>query len=571
VREQLTYLQSERFGKDEAYWLGQFDGDLPQPLTLPGRGAARGRLTSNAHLQQITLAAGEYAQLQALSSKCGATLFMTMFASVAVLLHRLSNQPDLVIGVPMIAGRADAGSAALLGYTLNLAALRCRVTGNPEFIDYLADIKRSLVGAYSHADYPFGQLLRKLNLPPDPNRRPLASVLFNLNRALSLPQFGGLTGDLVSAPVNFGAHELMVDVIQLPDRLDIKFQYNTDLFAHEDIERMLGQFKRLLSGIVADPACRVGSLPLLDDEERAQVLEQWQGAVVPAGEAHTLHALFEAQVLRDPRACAVVFGEKSLSYGELDVAANRLAHYLRAQGVGAEVRVGVCVERSLEMVVAVLGVLKAGGAYVPLDPAYPRERLAYMLEDASPAVLLTQQSLRAILPQTDIPTLYLDTQAEELAGLPATAPVVEVDGGQLAYVTYTSGSTGQPKGVMTRHGSAVNYLRFLHREYDIGVHDRVLQVPSFSFDASVRDILGCLTAGGRLRIMSEVEARNAGALAGYLREDGITALLSITPSFLEALAAQVQERQRYEEPGVAAPTDRSARVEAPGGVTSAST
>ena len=275
----------------------------------------------------------------------------------------------------------------------------------------------------------------------------------------------------------------------------------------------------------------------------SSVLREWQGQAVALEAGVTLHGLFEAQAARTPDADAVAFGQTVLSYRELDAAANRLAHYLRGQGVGAEVRVGLCLERSVEMVVALLAVLKAGGAYVPLDPAYPRERLAYMLGDAAPAVLVTQQSLLEVLPATSIPTLCIDTQAAQLEALPAGAPQVAVDAGQLAYVTYTSGSTGEPKGVMTRHASAVNYLRFVHREYGIGSGERVLQVPSFSFDASVRDMLGCLGAGGRLRMMREQEAKNADALAKYLREDAITALLSITPSFLEALTVAVRMRQ----------------------------
>jgi len=272
VREQQAYLGSAKFAADAAYWLERFAGAVPEPVIPSSFRRSRGGSSSRAKLQQLTISAERCTQLQRVGHKLGCTLFMTMFASTAVLLHRLTQQPDLVIAIPMMAGRSVTDQANLLGYTLNLIPLRCRWEGNPSFAAYLGTIRESLIEAYAHADYPFGQLLRKLKLSPDPRRRSLAPVLFNLNRAITVPQLHGLEGELLSSPVNFGSHDLAVDVIQLPDRLDVQFKYNVDAFESADIERLVDCFTRLLEGIVADPGCPIGALPILTEAQLNQFI-----------------------------------------------------------------------------------------------------------------------------------------------------------------------------------------------------------------------------------------------------------------------------------------------------------
>jgi amino acid adenylation domain-containing protein len=529
---QRAWLQGEVLASQLAYWKAKLEG-APALLTLPtDRPRPAVQRYAGATLD-FRVDAATTAGLHALARDGEATLFMVLASAFSVLLGRHAGQDDICVGTP-IANRTRAEVEGLIGFFVNTLVLRTRLSGNPGFKELLAQVRETALGAYAHQDVPFEQLVEELKPPRDLGHAPLFQVMLVLQnapaQALQLP---GLTLQAMQEQEHSAKFDLTLTVEERAGELRARLAYSTDLFEASTMARLAARFQRLLAGIVAEPASPVGALPLLEEGEREQVLRQGQGPAVSWDAApRTLPALFEAQVARAPQAPAVVFEGATLSYGELDAAANRLAHYLRAQGVGAEVRVGLCLERSLEMVVALLGVLKAGGAYVPLDPAYPRERLAYMLEDAAPAVLLTQQSVREVLPATEIPTLCLDTQADALAGLPATAlpdAIDAIDPRHLAYVIYTSGSTGRPKGVGVSHAGIVNRLNWMQAEYELDASDRVLQKTPFSFDVSVWEFFWPLAQGATLVVARPGGHQDPLYLGGLIAAQAITTVHFVPP------------------------------------------
>ncbi|MGD7154321.1 non-ribosomal peptide synthase/polyketide synthase, partial [Ralstonia pseudosolanacearum] len=534
VERHQAYLRSDRYQQDRAYWRGQF-GSLPPSLELSGRHARPSAPSHRARRHHLTIDGERYARLQQLSRKLGGTLFMTMLAGVAVLLQRLSRQAQMVIGVPMVVGRAEGSEASLVGCTLNLVPVRCDGSGDPSFAEFLGRIKRSVLEAHAHADYPFGHLLRDLDLRAS-QRRPLAPVLFNLNRSLALPQFDALQAWLEQSPISFSPDDLTIDVMQLPDRLQVMFQYQEVLFEHEAIERMAAQFVQLLDGIVADPACSIGRLALLSAEERRQIVDVWNAGEPVPEPSETLHAVFEAQVRRTPEAIAVEHEGRRVSYAELNARANRVAHALIGLGVGPDARVGLCAERSVELVVGLLGILKAGGGYVPLDPSYPQDRLAYMLEDSAPVAVLAQSNTREPLGALSVPVLDLENPLEGEAE--HDPQVTGLEPHHLAYVIYTSGSTGQPKGVLVEHRQVARLFTSTQPWFGFGAEDVWTLFHSFAFDFSVWELFGALLHGGRLVVVPKLTARSPQAFYALLCEAGVTVLNQTPSAFRQLMAAQ---------------------------------
>jgi amino acid adenylation domain-containing protein len=566
---QREWLQGEVLDQQLEYWKTQLAG-APALLTLPtDRPRPAAQRYAGATLD-FGLDGATTAGLNALARDAQATLFMVLAAAFSVLLSRHAGQDDICVGTP-VANRTRSEMEGLIGFFVNTLVLRTQVNGNRPFRELLAQVRETALGAYAHQDVPFEQLVEVLQPSRSLSYAPLFQVMLVLqnipDEALELP---GLTLETAAGGQQSAKFDLMLTVNERADGLHARFAYSTDLFDAATMEGLAQRFRRLLSGVVADPESRVGSLPLLGDDECRDVLQAWQGEVVRYGSPHTphmprtLHGLFEARVARDSEAHAVVFEGASLSYGELDAAANRLAHYLRGQGVGPEVRVGLCVERSLEMVVALLGVLKAGGAYVPLDPSYPRERLAYMLEDAAPAIVLTQQSLVAGLPATQIPMLCLDTQAQLFAGLSSARPEVGAHGENLAYVIYTSGSTGRPKGVGVPHAGIVNRLEWMQDAYSLDESDRVLQKTPFSFDVSVWEFFWTLGQGATLVVARPGGHQDPQYLGALIASQAITTL-HFVPPMLEAflgvggVAAQCASLRRVICSGQALPLELQKR------------
>jgi non-ribosomal peptide synthetase component F len=351
-------------------------------LALPAGKNPGAQAGSRSEYMQLVIEGERYAKLQAVGSSRGCTLFMTLLAAVGVLLHRFTGQEDIVLGVPMTAGRDDDGRATLLGCTLNLIPILCQTHATEPFSKCLSGIKQRLLEALRHADYPFASLVKALGLPSDSVRRPLAPVMFNLNRVSDVPSFKGLACQLAEVPVSFGPDELFIDALQLPDCLDIKFRYKVDFFDRDGLQRMVEAFDVLLDSIVAGMDQPLGGLPVLRPPQRAQLLYEFNNTE-QAYELLCVHHLFEAQARRTPDAPALVFEGRSLSYRDANEQANRLAHHLVALGVQPDARVAIAMHRSADLLIALLATLKAGAAYVPLDPEYPAQRLAHILSDGA--------------------------------------------------------------------------------------------------------------------------------------------------------------------------------------------
>ncbi|MEH2407392.1 non-ribosomal peptide synthetase [Nostoc sp.] len=498
-------LQEEEADSPEAiateqYWLQQFADSVPV-LDFPSDRPRPPLRTFNAAREDWHLNPELVANLKQLGTKLGCSFMTTILGGFEVWLHRLTGQDDLVVGISA-AGQAALGQYNLVGHCVNLLPLRSQVNGEKSFSDYLRSRRSAVLDAYDHQQFTFGSLVKKLVLPRDSSRIPLVPIIFNVDQALDSNQlpFLELEVEFFSNPRAFENFELFINATELHGKLILECQYNTNLFDADTIRRRMAEFETLLLGIVANPNQSIAKLPILPAIEQ-QLLAKWNNTQTAYPQDICIHQLFETQVEKTPDAIAVVFEDKQISYRELNLRANQLAHYLQSLGVGSEVLVGLCVERSLEMVVGVLGILKAGGAYVPLDYAYPPERLAFMLQDAQVSVLLTQEKLKSGLPNHQAEIICLDTnwQSKDY-GL--DNPTHNITSNNLAYVIYTSGSTGQPKGVQIQHRSAVNLLNAVAQEPGLTDEDTLLSVTSLSFDIAVSEIFLPLSVGAKLVLVS---------------------------------------------------------------------
>jgi amino acid adenylation domain-containing protein len=493
---QRQWLRDEVLEVQLDYWKRQLSGaaqlelatDHPRPPMQTFHGAR----------QTFALPGNVTARLKTLSRQQGVTSFMALVAAFKVLMHRYTGQDDIVVGTP-IANRNRLEVESLIGFFANTLALRTDLSGNPTFIELLRRVREVCLGAYVHQDLPFERLVEELHLERDLSRNPIFQVMFVLRNAsgqvLEMP---GLTMSPLEVDSGTTHFDLILHMNETEQELSGELVYNTDLFEPDTIARMLEHFQTLLEGVVADPAQRLLNLPLLSAAERHQLVVEWNDNKVGHPPTQCVHQLFEAQVERTPDAIAVVFEGEQLTYGELNRRANQLAHHLRSLGVGPEVPVGIRMEHSLEVIVGLLGILKAGGAYLPLDPAYPKERTAFMIEDAQIPVLLVQERLMDGLPRHAAKVVSLDSDWKIIATESVENPVDSAIFESLAYVIYTSGSSGQPKGVLVSHGSIVNHCRDIARYYELVASDRILQFASLSFDLSLEQILPTLLVGATL-------------------------------------------------------------------------
>jgi amino acid adenylation domain-containing protein len=508
---QRQWLTGEVLDRQLNYWQKQLAG-APPVLQLASDRPRPPVQTFEGGVECFQLDRDLTQRLKQLSQQSETTLFMTLLAAFLVLLSRYSGQSDIVVGSP-IANRNTKSVEQLMGFFANTLALRGDISGNPSFADFLAQVRQTTLSAYSHQDLPFEMLVEKLQPDRDLSRNPLVQVMFSLQNApqgtANLP---GLTIQNVPLPLDVKVRfDLEVNYWENPGGLEGVWCYNTDLFDATTIARLAQHFQTLLKAIVANPKARISELSLLNSAERHQLLVEWNDTQTNYPQDKCIHQLFEEQVEKTPNAVAVVDENQQLTYGELNAKANQLADYLQSLGVSADVLVGICVERSVEMIVGLLGILKAGGAYVPLDPEYPQERLRFMLEDAQVSVLLTQQRLLNKLPEHQAQLVCLDTDAQliekfsqdnalaqltvDIASGGAT-PIALVQASNLAYLIYTSGSTGQPKGVEIFH-RGVNRLLFGVNYVHLDANQRFLQIAPISFDASTFEIWGALLHGAR--------------------------------------------------------------------------
>ncbi len=540
---QRDWLQGDVLQEQLAYWKRALGGappvlelptDRPRPAALAHHGASVG----------FDLGIGLSAKLRKFSQRSQVTLFMTVAAVFNVLLHRYSRQDDICIGYP-VANRNRAEIEGLIGFFVNTLVLRTRLAPEQSFGSLLKRVREAVLDADAHQDLPFEKLVEELRPERNLTHSPLFQVMFAFYNADDSGGGGGLNlPNLQTSVITSQSHtakfDLSVDLMARDDHLFGVAEYNTDLFDRATIERMVGHYGVLLEAVVADPQAQIKDLPLLSEAERHQLLVEWNDTETEFPSDRCIHELFEEQVARRPDAVAVAFEDRQLTYSDLNGRANQLAHYLRSLGVKPNTLVGICVERSLEMVVGLLGILKAGGAYVPLDPDYPQERLAYMLEDTGAPVLLTQVHLEDKLPKHQAQVVCLDSEWASVATQPTANPEIAAQPDNLAYVIYTSGSTGRPKGAMNVHHAVVNRLLWMQEEYRLDQSDRVLQKTPLSFDVSVWEFFWPLLQGAQLVIARPEGHKDPAYLMHVIQKSGITTL-HFVPSMLQVFLSSLSE------------------------------
>ncbi|MGE0127952.1 MAG: amino acid adenylation domain-containing protein [Blastocatellales bacterium] len=535
---QRQWLGGEVLERQLAYWKKQLAGSPPM-LALPTDRPRPAMQTFRGCVQSIALPAELSAAIKELSRQSDCTLFMILLAAFKALLHRYTGQEDILVGT-VVANRNRAEIEPLIGFFVNTLALRADLSGDPSFRELLSRVRETTLGAYAHQDLPFEKLVGELQPDRDMGHAPLFQVGFQLRSARQQEAFKAsqLTLSLLEIESETAKFDLALSMVEGKESLFGTLEYNTDLYDDATITRLLEHFRTLLEGVAADPDRRLSSLPIISESERRQLLVEWNDTEADYPLDRCVHELFEAQVEQRPDAIAVCFEEQQLSYRELNWQANQLAHYLRKRGVGPESLVGLCLNRSVEMIVGELGVLKAGGAYVPMDPTYPEERLRFMIEDSRVAVLLTQSSIRN--PQSAIRNplvVCLDSDWPAISQENETTPETGVTADNLAYVIYTSGSTGKPKGVMLRHSGLCNFALAHFSRMNINPQSRLLQFASFSFDASVAETFIALLSGGALCLASRDTLLSAPDLIRLLQEQAITIAI-LPPSMLRLLPVE---------------------------------
>lgn len=541
---QRQLLQGEVLEKQLAYWKKQLTGlpvlqlptDRPRPVITSAnfRGAHETLIIPKA----LTRA------LQELSKREGVTPFMVLLTAFQVLLSRYTGQDDIVVGSP-IANRNRAELEPLIGFFVNMLVLRTNLSGDPPFRVAVQRVREVCLEAYAHQDLPFEKLVEELQ-PERDLRNPLFQASFQLFSSTEVAEEESSdeksldVGEEHPEEEDSTAHEdpvewlevergtanigLALDLAESPEGIFGRAEYSTDLFDAETIARILNHFKLLLEAVVANPEQRISKLPLLTEAESHRLLFEWNNTASDYPNDKCIHQLFEVQAEQNPRAIAVVFGDEKLTYGKLNRRANQLAHYLRRLGVKPDTFVGICVERSLDMVVGLLGILKAGGAYLPLDQGYPKERLAFALQDTGTSVLLTQQRLAANFAAYDVNIVCLDSEWGTIACESQETPIVGMTAENLAYVIYTSGSTGKPRGVLVQHRALVNHSVAIAQDYAIKVTDRILQFASICFDVAGEELFPGWLSGATIVLRPDAVSLTFAELSQLLNREKLTVL-----------------------------------------------
>jgi amino acid adenylation domain-containing protein len=533
---QRQRLAGDAFEEDLAYWKEQLGSeppaielasDRPRPAVSSFRGA----------IETLELPAALTCKLKELSQSENATLFMTLLAAFNVLLYRYTRQEDIVVGCP-ISGRNQTEIAGLIGFFVNTLALRTDLSGEPEFRELLRRVRAAALGAYAHQQVPFDKVVDAVQPKRDLSHAPLCQIVFGL-RENPVKQYsmGATTFQLLGTHNGTSKFDLTLEAIQSDAGVVLSAEYSTDLFDAPTIRRMLHHYLVLLEAAADKPSTRISQLPLLNAEEQYRAIVEWNRTAAPYPDHLCAHQLIEQQAARTPDAVAAVFEGQELTYSELNRKANQLAHHLRRLGAHPESRVALCMTRSLEMIVGVLGIWKAGAAYVPMDPAYPRERLEFLLEDSGAEIVLTQEALAATLPAGAAKVVPLDTLWTTLEHECSCSSVVGPAPDNLAYVIYTSGSTGKPKGVLIPHQGLVNYLVWCVDEYRIESGIGAPVQSSISFDLTITSMFAPLIKGGAVHLLSEEQG--VGQLSAALRNTRGFSLVKITPAHLEMLSYEI--------------------------------
>ena len=492
---QRNWLKSGSLKHQVDYWVSQLAGaaklslpaDHPRPTVRTSRGA---------HLN-FTLSSDLTTKLRDLSQAEGVTLFMTLLAAFKVLLFRYTGERDIVVGSP-IAGRNRVETEKLIGFFVNSLALRTDLSGNPTFRQLIARVREVALSAYAHQDMPFEKLVEELNPARDVSQTPVFQVMFGLQNApRSAVELHKLTVKRVPVESHTAKFDLTLLMTETANGLSGWLEYSADLFEPPTIERLQQHFSNLLTSITLNPDGRIAALPLMSTRERQQILIDWNATKTPYPREQCIHQLFEEQARQRPDSVAIVCNDREMTYGDLNRRANQLAHYLRKHGVGPDVIVGLALDRSFDMIVGLLGILKAGGAYLPLDGSYPHERLLFMLEQSNVKIIVSQKHVAVDLPDSAVTVIALDDESHQIRSEPDHDAQIVSEPENLAYVMYTSGSTGQPKGVSVVHRNVVRLVR--ETNYATFGEDEVfLQFAPVTFDAATFEIWGALLNGARL-------------------------------------------------------------------------
>ena len=527
AREQAARQLTPEHAEDERFWVAQLGGTIP-PLDLP---TDRPRLASRSYAAARVdhpLGRELVQRLKKAGAGAGASFVSVLLAGFGVLLHRLTGGEDIVVGLAS-AGQVTSGHPDLVGHCVNTLPIRCRLGPGEPFGEVLRRTRGAILDASEHAELTYGEILRGLALPRDPSRLPLVSVFFNLDQGLGAAalSFAGLRSSFRALPRRFENFELFVNAVEQDGELTVQCQYNRDLFDEATVRRWLAAWEVLLSAIGDGFDAPIGDLPVLPAEERMR-LEGWSGARRAIAGTCACDLVAEHRG-RTPDAVALEHGAERVTYRDLDERSNRLARRLRGLGVGAEVLVGLCLERSVEMVVALIAIHKAGGAYLPIDPAFPADRIAFLLEDARPPVVVTQASLAEALPGHGAVVVRVDGDAAAIAAESA-APLTDAGtADRLAYVLYTSGSTGKPKGVEVGQRALTNLLESMRREPGLGPEDVLVAVTTLSFDIAQLELWLPLLVGARL-VLAPRDAVGDGVLLRRLLEERGATAMQATPS-----------------------------------------
>jgi amino acid adenylation domain-containing protein len=540
VRYQRHCVDSEVWKRQETYWRRQL-GTVPHVLELPSdrpRPAVQGQ-KGDRYGWSIPEDIGR--RLHEIGCRHQASLFMTMLASFDVLLARYSGQSEFCVGTP-VANRSQPECDSLIGCFVNTVALRVDLTGDPSFLELLAQVRKTVLEAQANQDLPFERLVDALHVPRSLSHTPLYQVMMTLEEEQpELCRLDGLDVVRMKTSTRTSLFDLTLELTAMKDgRLEAVLEYSTDLFAGETIARMAGHFQELLRQIILTPGACVSEFSMLSEDERRQLLLEWNDTASNYPRECCLHQLFEKQTKLTPDAVAVVWNGVSYSYRVLNARANQLARYLRSQDITIESRVALCMERSLEMVTALLGVLKAGAAYVPIDPLYPQERSAFMIRDSGARLLLTQTQFAETFQGRKVPVIALDAIWPSMVSLPDTDFPSNTVSQSLAYVLYTSGTTGEPKGIEITHGALVNHSIAMAKHYGLQPSDRVLQFASISFDVAAEECFPTWAAGATVVLRPNEPVPAFSDFRQFIEDHNLTVLNLPTPYWAEWIEANEQ-------------------------------
>ncbi|MBT4836558.1 MAG: amino acid adenylation domain-containing protein, partial [Methylococcales bacterium] len=559
---QKEYLESEEYQASLNYWKQQLEA-APPVLSLPTDYPRPINQSFHGQHEIFHISAALVDELLVIANQQGATLFMVLLAAFQVMLSRYINQEDICVGTPVAGRNQDSlNTDKMSGLFVNMLVMRLDLSGDPSFKELLNRTKKMALDGYAHQDVPFANLVEELSPERSTSHAPIFQVMIALQNYHYKMNVSGLQFESIAFESGTSRYDITLDLTELEKGIEASFEYNTDLFSKETIVRMASHYEILLRGIVADYSQPISELPMPSTKELIRLIVDWNKTEAETSPVACFHQLFEQQAEKTPDNSAVVFQGQSWSYRQLNEKANQLAHFLKKQGVGVDVLVGIYMDRSLEMLATILAIHKAGGAYVPLDPAYPVERLAYMLENSTAPVLLTQASLMGSVPDYYGTVINYQAITTELDQQDKANCTSDFDRKNLAYVIYTSGSTGKPKGVQIKHGGLLNFLESMKREPGLNKDDTLLAVTSLSFDIATLELFLPLITGAKIVLASREVAIDAARLQDLLKASNIT-IMQATPATWRMLLnrdCQLKHRIKILCGGEAMPTDLAGQL-----------